>query len=166
MRQKSHTISSPPLSETGDSKLQSPVLERRNTTMGSQRDSESGSKLKRISTREPSLSRSDSRTETSNADHRRRRSILIGVPPVRPSWPDRKTILLAKERLKIQETRTSASNYVDSGMQTDPNDKCLPLYPKPEIVCPRFPSRPQIPMGSMQDFCRGQYRLGDALRYV
>jgi len=166
MRKKAHTISSPTSTETGESTLRSPILERRNTFMGSQLNHDSDSKLKRISTREPSLSRPDLRPEISSPEHRRKRSILIGAPPIRPTWPDRKVILSAKERLKLQEDRPCALKYVDSGMQTDPNDDCLLEYSKPEIIYPRFPSRPQIPMGSMQDFFRCQYRLGDALQYV
>ncbi|KAH8687312.1 hypothetical protein BGZ60DRAFT_521974 [Tricladium varicosporioides] len=132
----------------------------------------------------PQLTRLDSKSEMPAAEHRRRRSILIGVPPMRPAWPEKKTLMMAKERILAERTLESAhipaplrvapiSRYVDAGVQTEPMKEkpCEPIRTQLSLAgkpaCPNtLPPQHQVPIGSMQHFFRSQYSLGDALRYV
>lgn len=68
-----------------------------------------------------------------------------------------------KARSKFQETvdTQAKSSYVDAGVQTDPVIFENPLAEPVQLSLP-----PLMPMGSMQDFFRDQYSLGDALMYV
>ncbi len=92
-----------------------------------------------------------------------RRNILNSVPPARPSWPDRRTL----QRLSaMQRTGPVRSNYVDAGVQTEiiEVETCLP--PRTLDAPVYIPAPHSVSIGSMSDFFRGQYRLGDALHYV
>ena len=167
LRRKAYTIPSSTMREPFEPSSDPVRQGRRMTFMGTPLAPDSDSKLTRIPKREPLLTRLDNKTDMEPIIHRRRRSLLIGPPPVKPSWPDHRTILMAKERFKIQQLQNAAPatpGYVDAGVQTElpKREKCSPLEP----VRSYLPPRHQISIGSMQDFCRAQYQLGDALLYL
>lgn len=99
-----------------------------------------------------------------------RRRIFVGVPSTRTAWPDRKSISRARDHLQAQAETISIkaievkTKYVDVGVQTELGDcECSQgLVPLPQPLPPMH----SVSIGSMSDFFRGQYRLGDALRYV
>lgn len=113
----------------------------------------------------------------------RRRSVMVGGVPLRMSWPDKKTLLMAKARIQTQgiEERRTKAIYVDAGVQTEsmndescyiqrprgpPRTHSLPLMPYPIMHIYEFPRHP-VGIGLMQELCRKQqYRLGDALQHV
>ncbi|KAF4635246.1 hypothetical protein G7Y89_g2843 [Cudoniella acicularis] len=149
---------------------ESPKLERRRTFMGAQPAPiiNAEPKLPAIPAGEQLLTRLGSKAEMPSAEHRRRRSILVGVPPVRSAWPEKKTILMAKDRILAERALEAAAaaapptpartRYVDASVQTEiVKEPCQPV--SAQVVLHN------VPMGSMQDFFRGQYSLGDALRY-
>jgi hypothetical protein len=128
----------------------------------------------------------------SEPSHTKRRSIFVGVPPLRPSWPDRKSVLMLKDRSQMDpvhevdrvmpiepakeveqghQVERKKPAYVDAGVQTDTS--MAELHAQEQIAFPKIgtsficlPPRHTVPIGCMSDFFRGQYRLGDALRYV
>jgi len=166
MRRKAYTISSPIMRKSFEPYTDSVRQERRKTSMGTPLTPNRDSKLTRIPRRETLLTHLDTKTDMEPVAHKRGKSLLIGPPSVRPLWPDIRTILMAKERLKTQELQDTASaprGYVDAGVQTElPKiEDCLLSEP----VRSYLPPQHQISIGSMQDFCRAQYRLGDALLY-
>ncbi|KAE8440629.1 hypothetical protein EG329_007013 [Mollisiaceae sp. DMI_Dod_QoI] len=122
---------------------------------------------------EHQLTRLDAKPDFAKAEQRR--SILVGAPPVRPSWPERKTLFMNRERI-LNGARDNAaavpkSTYVDAGVQTEITDAeiCEHLSKiSVPIAVPviQLPPRHSVAIGSMADFFRGQYSLGDALRFV
>ena len=61
----------------------------------------------------------------SNPDTRpdRRLRLLINTPPIRPSWLDRRSIMIAKEKFQLEATKETVPlrpGYVDSAIQTEP----------------------------------------------
>ena len=120
-------------------------------------------------------------SETSK--HERKRSIIVGGVPIRTSWPDKVSILMAKRRIQTHDLQkqTQKAIYIDAGVQTqspDDEEGCsrrprlftrthsLPLASLP-VISPYQTARHPIHIGSMQGLCREQqYRLGDALYHV
>jgi hypothetical protein len=211
IRQKAHTVSGPFLQEDllkrVDSKLESPKLERRRTFQLGQDilrpEKKSAitpltepslltrldSTPKKIPFEEPTSSgKSDGKTVVSKIDQSRRKSLLVGAPQMRPSWPKIQILSTAREGLRSQgmqgitppkELPQSQGNqevasamttkYVDAGVQTELEGSFLPLPTQSIPVEAQtsysyLPPQHVISIGSMQEFCRGQYRLGDALR--
>lgn len=122
------------------------------------------------------LIRLDTEPETRKANHARRKSLMIPVPPVRAAWPKKQILSIAREKLQTREPQISppakARSYVDASVQTEILEDLslsvlgLQAMQTPRYVEPHFnqlPPQHLISIGSMQDFCRGQYRLGDAL---
>jgi hypothetical protein len=113
--------------------------------------------------------RQEPRPEPSQPTHNRRRSILVGVPPVRPSWPDRRTIFQNKERIQLLGAQQPApppkSTYVDACVQTEIVEEESMIVRAP--VEPAYlPPQHVVPIGSFSDFFRGSYSLGDGLRLI
>lgn len=169
IRQKAHTVSGPSLPEDlltrVDSKPESPKLERRRTFQLGQdiprpeRKSAIApltepslltrldSTLKRIPFEEPtSFGKPDGKAVVSKTDHSRRKSLLVGVPQVRPSWPKMQILSTAREGLRSQGMQgiaptkespqsqgnqevasTVTTKYVDAGVQTELEGPFLPL---------------------------------------
>jgi hypothetical protein len=118
----------------------------------------------------PTIMRIDSATEMPSLERRRSQ---FGGPPIRPSWPKQKILSIAKERLRIAEKEVAVVvkvRYVDAGVQTEnaESELCKPLEPvsAPLLRYDYLPPPAPIAIGSMMDFFRGQYSLGDALHYV
>ncbi|KAF8858659.1 hypothetical protein BDZ45DRAFT_673773 [Acephala macrosclerotiorum] len=131
----------------------------------------------RAAASEPQFTRLDTKPESEKAEQRR--SYFTGLPPVRPSWPERKTLFMNRERIMagVRDTPAPApkSNYVDAVVQTDLTDAditafaniCdpIPIQTAPPPI-PLPPRHSHVPIGSMLDFFRGQNSLGDALHFV
>lgn len=138
-----------------------PGLEQKAPVVEQDRNSVPGS--------QPQLSKSDSRPEFKRAEQHR--SFLATVPPVRPSWPERKTLFMNRERILTGRDTAPKPAYVDACVQTELIDAeiCANLssmsVPTPMPIIP-LPPRHSVAIGSMADFFRGQYSLGDALRFV
>ncbi|KUJ08274.1 uncharacterized protein LY89DRAFT_339352 [Mollisia scopiformis] len=121
---------------------------------------------------QPQLTRLDAKPEFMKSEQRR--SLLVGGPSVRPSWPERKTLFMNRERILAGRDSITAipkPAYVDACVQTEMTDAeiCAHLSSIPvPIAMPTIPLPPRssVAIGSMADFFRGQYSLGDALRYV
>jgi hypothetical protein len=102
----------------------------------------------------------------------RRRSQFRG-PPIRPSWPKQKSLSIAKERLRVAEREAIVVvkvRYVDAEVQTEniEPERCAPVetISVPMLRYNYMPPPAPVAIGSMMDFFRGQYSLGDALHYV
>jgi hypothetical protein len=119
---------------------------------------------------QPQLTRLDARLDFMRSEQRR--STLNGMP--RPSWPERKTLLMNRERILSGHPMTVVAPrpaYVDASVQTEfpDNEICAQLSTFPvsrSMPTIQLPPRHSVAIGSMADFFRGQYSLGDALRFV
>ncbi|CZR63564.1 uncharacterized protein PAC_13461 [Phialocephala subalpina] len=131
----------------------------------------------RVAASEPQLTRLETKSDPEKGEQRR--SYFAGLPPVRPSWPERKTLFMNRERIMtgVRDTPAPApkSNYVDAVVQTDLTDADITAIanicdPTPmQTAVPAIPLPPRhshVPIGSMLDFFRGQNSLGDALHFV
>ena len=115
--------------------------------------------------------------------HERRRNIIVGGVPIRTSWPDKVSLLMAKRRIQTHDPQkqTQRTIYVDAGIQTqspDDEEGCshrprpfagtqyLPRASLP-VASPYETVRHPIYISSMQSLYREQqYGLGDALYRV
>jgi hypothetical protein len=97
----------------------------------------------------------------------------FGGPPIRPTWPKQKILSIAKERLWTAEREAAVVikvHYVDAGVQTEnvEPELCAPVETvSVPLLCYNYlPPPAPIAIGSMMDFFRGQYSLGDALNFL
>ena len=104
---------------------------------------------------------------------------MLTPNPLRMSWPDTMTRLMAKRRILKQDTSDGTKKvvYVDASVQTE-EDNCahrtrairthsLPVILSPPVVYVYETARHPVCIGTMQELCRKeQYRLGDALHHV
>jgi len=118
----------------------------------------------------PTVTRIESAPQIVSPERRRSQ---LGGPPIRPSWPKQKILSIAKERLRIAEKEAAVVvkvRYVDAGVQTEnvEPELCTPVEPvSAPLLCYNYlPPPAPVAIGSMMDFCRGQYSLGDALHYA
>jgi hypothetical protein len=118
----------------------------------------------------PTISRIESAPEIGSPERRRSQ---FGGRLIRLSWPKQKILSIGKERLWIAEKEDSVVvkvHYVDAGVQTEnvEPELCTPVEPvsAPRLCYNYLPPPAPIAIGSMMDFFRGPYSLGDALHYV
>jgi hypothetical protein len=211
MKRRSYTVSSPTLPPDLQTKAAENIpgsrLERRNTIMEGQPSPKLESRQSITPIREHQILRLDSKPDYLKAEERllrpeqkperpnseNRRSILGAPPSMRPTWPDRRSILMARDRLPViptvpiapvkppiameptvpmgtmetkplgQNVKPPPKSYVDAEAQTD--GEAEDYYPPlGELMLMQGTYMPTI--GSMSDFFRGQCMLGDALWYV
>jgi hypothetical protein len=120
--------------------------------------------------KKPAITKIESVSEIGSPERRRSQ---FGGPPIRPSWPKQKILSISKERLRTAEKKAAVVvkvHYVDAGVQTENAEPELCKPAKPVFVPPLrynyLPPPAPVAIGSMMDFFRGQYSLGDALHYV
>ncbi|KAG4428175.1 hypothetical protein IFR05_016345, partial [Cadophora sp. M221] len=114
----------------------------------------------------------DTRSDTTK--QQRRRSLLVNTLPVRATWPDTKTILRAKLRIKASTVNPKADHTPgrevtspngNAGIQTSERANS-PMQDGKPMTQYDFSPHQYIAIGAMSEFFRCQYRLGDALAFV